>query len=38
MQIRIKIKDNAIATKIFKQRVNFDFYINVIGEQDSDRS
>lgn len=33
-QIKKKDKNNAIAIKIIKQRVNFDLYINIIGKQD----
>ena len=32
-QTRKKDKDNAIASKIIKQRVNFDLYTNIIGER-----
>ena len=37
-QIRKKDKDNAIATKIIKQGVNSDLYINVIGKRDPHKS
>lgn len=33
-QTRKKEKNNAIASKIIKQEVNFDLYINIIGERD----
>lgn len=35
MQIRKKKKNNAIALKIIKQRVNFNFYTNTIGKYNS---
>ena len=38
VQIRKKDKDNSIATKIIKQGVNSDLYINVIGKRDPHRS
>lgn len=31
-QIRRKNKDNAITTKIIKQKLNSDFYINIINK------
>lgn len=37
-QIRKKDKDNAIATKIIKQGVSTDLYINIIGERNPQRS
>lgn len=37
-QTRKKDKDNAIATKIIKQGVSSDLYINIIGERDPHRS
>lgn len=37
-QTRKKEKDNAITSKIIKQRVNGDLYINIIGERNSQKS
>ena len=37
-QIRKKDKDNAIASKIIKQDVNSNLYINIFEEYDSQRS
>ena len=37
-QTRKKEKDNAVASKIIKQGVNSDLYINIIGERDPHRS
>ena len=37
-QTRKKEKDNVIASKIIKQGVNSDLYINIIGERDQHRS
>ena len=37
-QTRRKEKNNAVASKIIKQRVNGNFYINIIGESKTQRS
>ena len=37
-QTKKKDKDNTIALKIIKQRVNSDLYINVIGKRDPHQS
>ena len=38
VQTKKKEKNNAIASKIIKQRVSADFYINIIGEKNPQRS
>lgn len=38
IQTRKNHKNNAITTKIIKQGVSTDFYINIIGEKNSQRS
>lgn len=37
-QTKKKVKNNAIASKIIKQGVNSNFYINIIGERNPHRS
>lgn len=38
IETKKKVKDNTISSKIIKQRVNSDLYINIIGDRDLHQS